>query len=443
MNKRNLSIVGIFLCLAISIFLYYKHISEKKEGFVKYFSPDINEFLNFTDQPGDYYPANVPGGIRKQSFQNQQLNDAFLRIIKLDSAGRPEFDPALMQKTTQGSSELKEILDKVIVARLLKETGQNIQIQNIESSEKLMSPDSIALYRGTIFIINQSISNDTDYSSRVKYTIVRGRDGKSFYITLLMVVDEPIEDYTDGPKPSNEFSENFQILNKLHLMGPFKTSQDIMGMTEAEVTAALDKKNSKATENAFLCFGSTNPSAKTREECQASNGYWDSPVSQDTPQDCKYYKANKNYPNELGGPNMGGYCKGPLGTQLIGFREFSKNKIYQPICANCKVGFDGLPGQGQCCEEQAANLQQYNMESPDYVYPGDEAIRKSIDMQTGAFSARGLSWSRFGKNYEASNIPIKTSERETSYNTQLATTVDPNAKNNIYLENNSPSRYIN
>lgn len=159
-------------------------------------------------------------------------------------------------------------------------------------------------------------------------------------------------------------------------------------LTDADRLKIIQDTITNAKKSNFLCFGSTKPDSRSRDECEASGGFWDQPVSNDT--DCPFYQINKNWPNNRGGANLGGYCELPSGMQLLGFRGINPNPEYKPLCYNCLQGYDNKPGAlGPCCEEQKDSARYPKLNGPDYKFPGDGLERESVKQ---AFIDRGLNY---------------------------------------------------
>ncbi len=126
-----------------------------------------------------------------------------------------------------------------------------------------------------------------------------------------------------------------------------------------------------------LCFGSVAVGSKTKEDCEKYNGIWDSPVSNGS--DCPYYQANKNFPNELGSVNNGGYCNLPRGLQLVGFRNVSTAPSSKALCYSCKDTESPLL-PGDCCEDQKDPIKYPELKGPDYAFIGDTEVRAGVAM---------------------------------------------------------------
>lgn len=98
-------------------------------------------------------------------------------------------------------------------------------------------------------------------------------------------------------------------------------------------------------------------------------------------QDCPYYQANQNYPNNFGGCNKHtGYCQLPLGLTHLNYRlPVNPQKA---ICYNCKIG-----DTNQCCQKQLVKSFYPRLVSPDYRFEGDQKVRQ---MNAELLSQKGL-----------------------------------------------------
>lgn len=85
---------------------------------------------------------------------------------------------------------------------------------------------------------------------------------------------------------------------------------------------------------------------------------WDAPCLRN--EDCPFYKANRRYPNSRGGCLSLGMCELPVGVKRLGFRKYSTDAPYQPICHGCVK-------DPNCCKKQR---------SPDYAFINDRDERQ-------------------------------------------------------------------
>lgn len=93
-------------------------------------------------------------------------------------------------------------------------------------------------------------------------------------------------------------------------------------------------------------------------------GIFDSKCQDDN--ECPFYKANKNYPNEFGKCNKTtGICEFPVGVRRVGFKY---NMPDEPLCYNCP---DSYP-DNKCCDYQKT---VDGLDSPDYVFNNDSSVR--------------------------------------------------------------------
>ena len=97
-------------------------------------------------------------------------------------------------------------------------------------------------------------------------------------------------------------------------------------------------------------------------------GVWDAPCQSND--DCPYYQANKNYPNEFGRCLESGYCEMPIGVENVGYTK--EYKMSKAMCHNCNTT-DLALSSNECCKEQTSNKK---MDTPDYMFVGDTMERK-------------------------------------------------------------------
>ena len=120
--------------------------------------------------------------------------------------------------------------------------------------------------------------------------------------------------------------------------------------------------------------------AMTKNECEAVYdpagnpfkvvGVWDKECRKN--EDCPFYKANKNYPNDYGGC-IRGQCQMPKGIMQISPTKYRNEK--DALCFGCKDG-------GLKCYEEQKDINKYpNLKSPDYKFGGDELLRQQYYYQ--------------------------------------------------------------
>ena len=145
--------------------------------------------------------------------------------------------------------------------------------------------------------------------------------------------------------------------------------------------------------NGHKCFkpdGMPYPDAQSHNACLSidpkvsKTGVWDKECSRDD--ECPFFQANKNYPNNFGGCKNG-YCELPVGMNRIGFKHYDKSK---PMCYNCKLKTETITADGysiindrecsglecnKCCDIQHSKAIYPNLQSPDFVFENDQTER--------------------------------------------------------------------
>jgi hypothetical protein len=126
--------------------------------------------------------------------------------------------------------------------------------------------------------------------------------------------------------------------------------------------------------NEYKCYGMLSHMRPNKNECEAvydpagrpnkEIGVWDKECRKD--EECPFFKANKNYPNNFGGC-IQGKCQMPYGiTQVSPFKYRNESEA---VCFRCK------DGTLNCCEEQKDKKKYPTLKSPDYKFEGDERLR--------------------------------------------------------------------
>lgn len=177
--------------------------------------------------------------------------------------------------------------------------------------------------------------------------------------------------YINDNNRINNSNGFFKIENSLGLFYPYATSADDIQITQEDIQ--LEKERQLLVEelnSEYTCFG-VSGNISNEKECKEFEGTWDKPVKDNY--ECPFYKANKNYTNERGGVNLGGYCEMPSGVQIIGYRHFDKNfEVSKPKCYNCDDNLLGDGTLGYCCDTQL---------DPDYKFDGDTQDRKNAQTE--------------------------------------------------------------
>jgi len=186
--------------------------------------------------------------------------------------------------------------------------------------------------------------------------------------------------------PNDENSKLFQRQNTKFINTYERTDIDPTLLDESSVSTKIDEKMiSIAKDQQFKnhkCFGLVDgvsnelPQYNNPIFCKSyhpeinQKGVWDAPCQIDN--DCPFYKANKNYPNNKGKCNKEtGMCEMPMGVIPIGFTKYGK---VEPECYNCSI----LSLNNKCCKKQSEDIEKGNVnyKSPDYIFNNDEKERK-------------------------------------------------------------------
>jgi hypothetical protein len=298
-----------------------------------------------------------------------------------------------------------------------------------EKQKSLLSNADLITFGTTPFYIYkymiQSIRYHKSDRRKVIYTIkiVIFRENDVFTPTIFY------QGYVDKSGTTNEIS--YKIFNATYI-GANESSNYLM-LESAELRKSsqkyfmlndnyrhddedyyrdVDKEVAKRKEylkqfdlkEAYACFNTDfkvyiNPTHKSniilpylsRQQCEAPfdfygrvkpKGIYDKPCKSDN--ECPFFKANKNYPNQRGKCLPSGQCELPVNMIPIGYHHFVPHPNYKPMCYNCEN--QGKDGQwvsssklDMCCTEQYnQNLEEENnntqysyLKSPDYAFTGD------------------------------------------------------------------------
>ena len=392
-------IAGIVIALFVILII---NKSSVKEGFVKYYQQPATgkpDYLGDTSDNFGIYPSNL-GNIKdvplKYIPSRKNLAMSFASIAEADSTKRIDIISSL-----SGLASYDSTIDALYLSKVISDLVRRLSTSRTYSAGKPYEI-SVAMYsngtRRIIFSVDIQDISDTQVSNYVNRVTITGylTGDIRFYLESAKFLDAA-DGGTDGvlPYDNSPADKLTEITNELNLVYPWSTTEQQVTPLADIAAKVLANKNAKASEDNFYCFGAQGTgNVVSRDTCLRAGGFTDTPVVD--PNVCKYYKANKNYPNERGGIQGSGYCEAPIGTQMTSFSKFADTGVSAPFCYNCKAGaaVNGVAGGlGKCCDDQANNLKEYNLLTPDFAFPGDTLERKEF---AGEFSARGLSWGRFG-----------------------------------------------
>ncbi|NBP15331.1 hypothetical protein EBU95_13165 [bacterium] len=207
--------------------------------------------------------------------------------------------------------------------------------------------------------------------------------------------DNPLTYFTVAPKLGEILDERnldnyYRTRNTLFLLDPFVTTGKEMRITDAlkvkfDQTLKQKELEQKELAKKGFCFNSTTPTATTQSECVDAGGVWDYPPADNM--ECPFYIANQNYSNNFGGIR-GEKCELPRNMQIVGYRNYSLNPEYLPLCYNCRNKRIDQGSLGYCCDEQNNKVVYPQLITPDYAFVGDSDSRRRF---ADIFAARGLS----------------------------------------------------
>jgi hypothetical protein len=199
-----------------------------------------------------------------------------------------------------------------------------------------------------------------------------------------LVLDDLLKDETEVSS-SNLFSNYYKIDKK-------NSSKDEMLITESmkdnfkKMLKERELSEQKERIKKGNCYDEDNNIIGiNKEEC---NAIWD--YIPKTSQECPYNESNKNYPNNFG-KLKDNYCELPNNMKLIGYRNFSKDPNYLPVCYNCEPNKRLFANKtvGFCCDDQKDKSLYPNLVTPDYAFKNDEELREKYEDQ---LSIKNLSY---------------------------------------------------
>lgn len=367
-------IIKYFLISVIIIILIFRYILYKKENF------DVFAYNVFS----------LPKDPVKNFYQKET---EYLDVLfdQINKSSLPDFKQKFQKYPDNFIFPLTKIFQKKIINTLtsLFDTSDEYKKSKLSIVKDIYNIYWVNKENSREFVFTIDLNNSTKQSTRPLYIYLILRNVNNYlkddgnYITPNESISNDIIKDIDiqyiGTKLSivsleipglteNINNNYYRIQNKLRLMDPYLTSgKDMIIDDEMKKNFDLILEKNKTygikTKEGF-CYNTTNVTAKNKEECISSSGIWDYPPNNDN--ECPYYKANENYPNNYGGL-IGNQCQLPQNMQIIGNRHFSLDTQYSPLCYNCKSNLIGKGTLGYCCDQQT---------TPDYAFVGDSEIRE-------------------------------------------------------------------
>lgn len=281
-----------------------------------------------------------------------------------------------------------------VLARINRKSDRRFHILDIQATNKQASFDTrskkiVERWTAELFIQEKDSRKVHAHAMNIRMEMLT--QGSTVHIEKLHFITDYF--YKRGlVGGDNVHDRDFRIKNPFHLQQPFFTSEDKILPSTNESDDILTHHHKDLRTPQYRCFDGQNNEVPggSEAQCDTSEGYWDKPVQNDS--ECLAFRANKNYPNKLGGVNPNTQrCEMPLGTKTIGYRFISNDPAHKPLCYGCiNGGILGDPdGIGPCCEEQKNKELYPHLVSPDYAFPGDVLER---GQHWKLLQQRGINW---------------------------------------------------
>ena len=393
--KQQMIITGLIVVAVLVLMLAILprgNDSSNQENFVAYNNPEVR--------------WGRPQGLLKN---DEIVKIRFNEIIAEDSNKFHGQEFTGYKETTWFEEDLKGLIDYVLRRINLKANRRFValDLQSARKERTLDPNDRRVVNRWTVnlFITEKNKTNVHGWAMNISFTCVQ--KGELVKIEKLHTITDH---FFDKPEIDgvNVHDKYYKLLNPFHLQSPWTTSGRVNGrevlMPEEKTEALLAQWHTDLKTPQYRCFKGDNSTqartsskdvgerTKERDECVESLGTWDKPVENDA--ECPFYRANKNFPNRLGGVKLDeNRCEMPINTKTVGYRYISTDPIHKPWCYNCKEGVDGPGSWGPCCDEQLDPDLYPNLGgNPDYAFPGDELERYQ---NREVLAQRGLSWQKY------------------------------------------------
>jgi hypothetical protein len=386
----------IVLLLSVFLITIATELIKKKETFVAWNNEEVRQ--------------ESPYGLIRE---DERVVRTFNQIVQEDANKFSGKSFNGFRDTTTFEEEIKGVIH-YILSRINK-TGNRrfVGLDTISvKKEQTLDPDDrriVNKWTVNLFITEKNKLNVHGWTMLISFTLLQ-KDQVMKIEKLYTITDhfykKPL---VEGLNPYDKY---YKIENPLHLTKPWKTSAKADGndvlMSEQDTEELLNQWHKDLKTPQYKCFmdsglvytpkegkgfyAEQGDRYKSRKECEAKQGTWDKPVENDN--ECPFYRANKHYPNRLGGVKLqDNRCEMPINTKTIGYRYVSSDPAHKPMCYNCKNGLGGPGSIGACCDEQLdVELYPELGGNPDYAFPGDELERYQ---HRDVLAQRGLNWQRY------------------------------------------------
>ena len=366
---------------------------------------NVSSKETFVASNNEDYVTGIPKALARDDDFMNQLYQSIVEDDKNKFQGEEFKD---FRKTTHFEGEVDGIISYVLRRINLKGNHGYAKLDLVSAEKQVtISPKTnefVNRFNVTLFIQEKNKLNVHAHGSMI--TFIATQIGGEVKIEKLHTVTDYFYQDTGPYEGYNRYTNFYRLENQFHLNAPWKTNEQQTLLDEGKIESLLEQWHKSMKNPQYKCFskkGDTSPVTgkgfyedqgsrwDTRIACEQNQGVWDKPIENDA--ECPFYKKNLNYPNRLGGKQLhSDKCEMPIGTKTIGYRYLSNDPIHQPMCYNCKIGADGMPGSiGYCCTEQLDRSKYSNLASPDYAYPDDTLLRMQFSRE---LAERGLNWSK-------------------------------------------------
>lgn len=333
---------------------------------------------------------------------NQKLLGIFDDIKNTYEPYKKLIDGSLKYHRINFDHNEDEDVKKFIVNQINKRSNKRFILLDKQWRQKSLytppgSEETTIKYKYSLFIVDNKSQKVNDKAINIKVTVVK--HDEKLGIPSINFVEQKQKFGSDKwghiefEDTGNKYRNAFHIENEMHLEYPYKTDNSSGALFSFEENQEILDKHGRGLKNPkYQCYSKDENVIKSTGEdysqCMRSNGLWEKPVESI---ECPFYEKNKNYNNRRGGRTPDGKCEMPSNVKRIGTRSYSQQPDNKPWCYNCKVGADGMPGTaGPCCDEQQNRPDIYtNLNSPDYMFPGD-SIERGYDRKT--LISKNLNW---------------------------------------------------
>ena len=347
------------------------------------FSPSSNSLLKLPAVNGDNIAQD-----QLQVVSNDQLDKLFNstaaailnKVIMNNLPPQSDIPQGTSQDTKYIDSTQVEQIKNTFVNAITSGTGKTFEITDTGTIGLSMTGNGnqlVKTYTIPIFLFD----GGDFYTRRVILTVDVNLFKNAYGNAVVTNIQTPQNEQTVPIQPILPDAEVYPKLNRIDDQYYFAVPDDnaILFTPEDKAKALAEQTVSKQQQVAYNCYGvPMSEQIGTQAECILFGGVWDRPVQSDT--ECPFYQGNKNYTNDFGG-SKNGYCELPTGMKLLGYRYYSRDPAYSPVCYNCVKGVNGST-TGDCCDKQT------NLKSPDYEFNGDKIERANASSQ---LTSQGLS----------------------------------------------------